>query len=600
MSLPPAAAEAAERYRDVRDLRSLQKALRAFDAAATRWRGGAPDLLPCRIWIASNYSTQFLAAALRPALAVRGIWADIAEAGYNQWELALLDPRHPIHATRPDLVLLLLSSQELAFRGDSGPEAVAGRIAAVAEAVKRHGGGRLLLSLPEPLEEERSSASWAYDWRRRLDAELRTRLQSTGTILLDLDPLIRSVGARGWFSEKYYIAAKLPFHPDHTHRLANHLADAVRGALASPCKLLVTDLDNTLWGGVVGDLGWEQVDLDAGGKGHAHLRLQRFLRHLCDRGILLAIASKNDPGVALEVFRRRTEMLLREEDFSAVEIHWGPKSASIQRILRRLNLSTAGVLFLDDSPVERAEVRRALPDVIVPDLPADPAGWVPILLETGLFEGGPSTAESSHRSRYYEEERVRQAALEASPDLEGFLADLRMVLRPEAIDRHRERVVELINKTNQFNLTSRRFGWSRIEEVLAGGGRGFSFRLEDRFGDYGLIAVVLLAARGEGRYLIDTWVMSCRVMGRTVERAILSYIITALSREGGTRLIGEYIPSDKNGPVASLYASLGFEGLASEGTSTLSQLPVDPKGAARLNPHIRIAVPTAADSRSAP
>lgn len=269
--------QAFHKYRSVSDLRSLQKAIRLFEAACSQWRQTATELLMCKIWITSNFSTQFLTAALRPALAIRNILAEVNESGYNQWESALHDLQHPIFQMKPDIILLLLSSMELAFRGDTTPEAVTERIFSAIQAAKRNGNARIVVTLPEPLEEEYLSNSWAYEWRRRICTSLHERVAPDDAVLVDMEPLIRRVGGDAWFSAKYYITAKFPFHPDHTHLYANTLADVVRGILSSPCKMIITDLDNTLWRGIVGEVGWENVDLDEGGKGHSFLRIQPFL-----------------------------------------------------------------------------------------------------------------------------------------------------------------------------------------------------------------------------------------------------------------------------------------------------------------------------------
>lgn len=558
-----------------------------FKAACSQWRQTTPELLMCKIWITSNFSTQFLTAALRPALAIRNILAEVNESGYNQWESVLHDPQHPIFQMKPDIILLLLSSMELAFRGDTTPEAVTERIFSAIQAAKRNGNARIVVTLPEPLQEEYLSNSWAYEWRRRICTSLHERVAPDDAVLVDMEPLIRRVGGDAWFSAKYYITAKFPFHPDHTHLYANTLADVVRGILSSPCKMIITDLDNTLWRGIVGEVGWENVDLDEGGKGHSFLRIQRFLKHLQRSGVLLAIVSKNQPEIALEVFRR-SEMILQEKDFIAKEINWERKSQNIRRILQRLNLSTAGVVFLDDSPVEREEVRSAIPNLIVPELPSEPAEWVPMLQQMGLFECGFSTLESVRRKQYYEEEHRRQAELDSIENYETFLRKLDIKLTPIEIAENRERVVELINKTNQFNLTTRRFGWSRIEEILSRGGLAFSYRLEDRFGDYGIISVVVLEVEEKNKFRIDTWVMSCRVMGRTVEHAILSHVLHELKQRGTAYLVGEFIPSPKNAPVASLYEKLGFQEKEPEGDSVFYEIEVALAAKERLNRYVTI------------
>lgn len=246
---------------------------------------------------------------------------------------------------------------------------------------------------------------------------------------------------------------------------------------------------------------------------------------------------------------------------------------------------------MDDSPVEREEVRSAIPNLIVPELPSEPAEWVPMLQQMGLFECGFSTLESVRRKQYYEEEYRRQAELDSIENYETFLRKLDIKLTPIEIAENRERVVELINKTNQFNLTTRRFGWSRIEEILSRGGLAFSYRFEDRFGDYGIISVVVLEVEEKNKFRIDTWVMSCRMMGRTVEHAILSHVLHELKQRGTAYLVGEFIPSPKNAPVASLYEKLGFQKKEPEGDSVFYEIEVASTAKERLNRYVTIVSP---------
>ncbi len=229
--------------------------------------------------------------------------------------------------------------------------------------------------------------------------------------LIDTAPLMRQAGAAAWFDDRFYDTAKLPFHPDRTPAMLGLLADALTGIVAPRCKLVVVDLDDTLWGGRVGDDGYDGIDLDPAGNGRHFLRMQAFLQGLRGNGIVLAIASKNDPAAVQEVFAKRPEMILRADDFAAAEIHWEPKSSSLARILDRLKLSTAGVIFLDDNPVERAEVRQRFPDIEVPELPDDPAQRVAMLLGTGLFDHRIATGKSRRAQPHVcRERRARRRA----------------------------------------------------------------------------------------------------------------------------------------------------------------------------------------------
>jgi FkbH-like protein len=317
-------------------------------------------------------------------------------------------------------------------------------------------------------------------------------------------------------------------------------------------------LDDTLWGGRIGDDGWDGIDLDPSGTGRHFLRLQFFLRGLLDQGVVLAIASKNHPEVAVEAFRRRPEMLLQFEDFVAAEIHWEPKSLSVQRILDRLNLSTAGVVFLDDNPVERAEVRRKFPDIFIPELPESPAERVPMLLNSGVFDRRVITEESRNRTAMYRDNEQRDQAMEGAVDIGEFLRNLHMEMEVFDVTGARDRVLELIHKTNQFNLTTRRYTWDELLHTI-NSGFGLCYRLKDRFGDNGIISVVLVSMQPNASAKIDLWLMSCRVLGRQVEEVILADVVARANRLGALELLGEYIPTSKNKLVCDLYPRLGFD-----------------------------------------
>lgn len=559
------------RYQAAQTLRQLAASAAAYEAA------GAPQLQEwpkIRIALTGNYSTQFLARGFPLALAARNFAATVYESPYNQWRAELLEAASALYAFAPTHVILTLTSNELAYASLRSPDAVVESVAAAVKAALGHSEAHILVMLPEPLADEISDASPSYAWRRAVNDGLRAALTMQRVTLFDPEPLIRSVGTPVWFDDRFYDAAKLPFHPDRTPQVLAALADALVGAIAPRCKLVVVDLDDTLWGGRVGDDGFDGIDLDSAGKGRHFLRLQAFLQGLRSKGIVLAVASKNDPVVVHEVFAKRPEMILRAEDFAATEIHWEPKSESLKRILERLNLSTAGVIFLDDNPVERAEVRRQFPDIAVPELPDDPAERVAMLERTGLFDHRVVTSEARERNRLYAENEARAAAQQGSGDYQEFLRGLNMVLESAALEPARERVSELIHKTNQFNLTTRRYNWGDLAAVTRGG-FGRCYRLTDRFGDNGIISVVAVAHEADADARIDLWLMSCRVFGRKVEDAILTDIVTRARSLGARRLIGEYAPTAKNALVRDLYPRLGFKECGRTGTSVLYALPLD-------------------------
>ena len=541
-------------YRQALSLRDLQDAVRQYQAHGVALAESATKI---RLAVTGNYSTQFLAGAFPLALSARDIHAEIYESGYNQWQLELINASSPLYAFAPTHILILLTSIDLAYSsGRSAEDAVASVVAAV-EAGLQFSKAHVLLTLPEALVDELSDQTGAYVWRAAVNKGLRERLISERVSLIDMEPLMRSVGVERWFDNRFYDMAKLPFHPDLTSRVLAQLTDAVSGVVRIGCKLIIVDLDDTLWGGRVGDDGWEGIDIDPTGSGRHFLRLQSFLKDAHAKGILLAIASKNNREPVMEVFQKRKEMIICFDDFVASEIHWEPKSVSVARILDQLNLSTAGVVFLDDNPAEREEVGRQFSELIIPELPEDPAGRVPLLVSTGLFDRRVVTQESLHRHQMYAENQKREFALQQAGSIEDFLGQLDMVMEVSSPEKARDRTLELIQKTNQFNLTTRRYNWDDLTEIMRD---GFvtCYRLKDKFGDNGIISVVAVVKDADSAKIV-LWLMSCRVLGRKVEEAILFDVAERARSKGLRRLVGEYRPTIKNSIVSNLYPRLGFD-----------------------------------------
>ena len=555
-----------ERYARAANLRELLACVREFEAGAPA--AGAATVV--RLAIAGNFATQFLAKGFGLALASRGLAATMHECDYNQWQQEALDPDSALYKFAPTHVLLTLCAPELAYGSLRNPDAIADAVAGAVSRLLASTTAQVFVTLPEPLAEEITDWSAAYHWRDRVQAELRTRLADARVTLIDLEPLIRQAGAAAWYDQRYYETAKLPFHPDRTPAVLARLADAIAGHVTQRVKLVIVDLDDTLWGGRVGDDGWDGIDLDPAGAGRHFLAMQMFLQGLREQGVVLAIASKNHPEPVEEVFARRRELLLARADFVTAEIHWDPKSESVARILERLGLSTAGVVFLDDNPVERAEVARRFPDLLIPELPEDPARRVPMLLASGLFDRRLVTEESRNRSRMYGENAQRDGALAGAGDIADFLRNLEMEMEVSDVRASRERVLELIHKTNQFNLTTRRYNWDQLTAAITPG-FGMCYRLRDRFGDNGIISVVLVALEGDAAR-IDLWLMSCRVLGRQAEEAILAEVAARAAALGATHLSGDFIASAKNRLVADLYPRLGFDTLDAQAAGTRYRL----------------------------
>lgn len=402
---------------------------------------------------------------------------------------------------------------------------------------------------------------------RQASAALRDALP-TGAWFVDLERVAGDVGRRHFYDHRQYHWAKQPFTHAGLAALAAHLHAGLRGLRTGPRKVLVLDLDNTCWGGVVGDEGPLGVRLGDDAEGEAFRHFQAWARSLTARGILLAVATKNNEADAREPFEQNPAMVLSLDDLAAFEAHWEPKTVSLQRIASTLNLGLDSLVFVDDNPAEREIVRQTLPQVHVVELPEDPSLYV-AAVEAGLhFETVGVTDADRKRARQYKAEAKRKATQATFTSLDDYWESLEMKGDARAVDAgDLPRVVQLVGKTNQFNLTTRRHphdrvaAWTQDPACLC-----LTLRVADRFGDHGLVSVMLAVPTepGEpghdagGRSLrVDTWLMSCRVIARTVEQAFFSELVRRARDMGVTRLVGEYIPTKKNGQVADLWTRVG-------------------------------------------
>ena len=468
-----------------------------------------------------------------------------------------------------DVVVLIPWTQRL-LSGDDAASAVAGELAFWEAAWARLQGAKLVMvgyDLPAagPAGLAQSGIGGGrLDRVRAVNAALRARLPP-GAAWVDLERLAGDMGRRHFYDPRRYFWTKQPFSDAGNVELCRHLHAAIRSLTTGPKKVLICDLDNTLWGGVVGEVGPHGIAIRESPDGEAYRALQAHILGLSKRGVVLAVCSKNNPADAEEPFAQNRDMLLSRADFAAFEASWDPKPVAIKRIASTLRLGLDSFVFLDDNPAEREAVRQVLPEVEVVELPEDPAGYLAALEEGLWFEAAALTAEDGARVAQYRAEAARREAAGGFDDLEGYLRSLEMKAETRRVDAtDLERVVQLLGKTNQFNLTTRRHGIDKVRGWM-GDPRAvpLTIRLADRFGDHGLVAVVLGVPDEEG-LRIDTWLMSCRVIGRSLEQYTLARVAEAARAAGYARLLGEYLPTPKNPQVADLYDRLGFS-LVEEG-----------------------------------
>lgn len=373
-------------------------------------------------------------------------------------------------------------------------------------------------------------------------------------ILLDANQWLLTGGAG---SPKLWYLSKTPFANAVFQAAAGDILAALEGLHGRSKKVLILDLDNTLWGGILGDEGWEQLRLGGhDAKGEAFVDFQRHLQRLSRRGVLLALASKNEEATALHALRQHPEMILRPEDFAAWKINWNDKAANIAELMSELNLGLDSAVFLDDSAFERARVREALPAVLVPELPPDPLLYPAFLAGLKCFDSPVISPEDRARTTLYVADRQRTAAQSQYGSLAEWLQVLDLRVRAEPLtDANLERAVQLFNKTNQMNLSTRRL---TADELLAWSTRPghflWTFRVADKYGDYGLCGLASLVHQ-DGRGQLLDFLLSCRVMGRGVEEAMLGTVAQTAIRLGCREIQAEHIPTPKNQPVEKWFSS---------------------------------------------
>lgn len=537
--------------------------------------GPAPQRpLQLRLAVLGGATTTMLHEPLELLLQAAGVDATLHASTYGTFAAEMIDPASATVAFRPDVAVVVTTPANLpswpAWNASTGAaDAVADEVGeywlGLCRSLHEHARCDVVLgnfhSLPvRPYGT--AGVKLAGEPNRFLRAvnEHLARRAPPFVHLMDVAALAAFHGVDRWFDARYWYHAKQPVSFECLVPYVREIAQLVAALFGRSAKCVVVDLDNTLWGGVVGDDGADALLLGEGDpQGEAFTAFQRYLRRLKDRGLLLAVASKNDEAQALAPFARRPEMVLRRDDFAAFVADWRPKSRQLKEIATTLNLGLDALVFVDDNPAEREQVRQALPEVRVVDLGDDPAGYPAAVDRSGWLDQVAVSAEDAARTALYEADTVRAVIRSSLGDYDAYLRSLeqRAIVAPFE-ERHLDRITQLTNKTNQFNLTTRRLTRSDLAVMRASPAYiTASVCLADRFGDNGLISV--LAARGAGPDLwIDLWLMSCRVLKRGVERLVCNYLMDRAKAAGYRTVHGVYLPTERNGMVKDLYAELGF------------------------------------------
>jgi len=565
---------------------SYLQAARALDS------GQVTGLIPLRLAVLSTYSAQCLEPYLTVEGAVRGFGVTLWFAGFGQIEQEALDASSGLYAQQPDVIVILARLEELApaliERCVGSPEEVLrarlgeveDRLTALLSGLRKRSDKPVFIAnfAPPPrlaagLAEPRVALSPSSLARILNDSLAAICSAHSGVFVFDYARLVTEHGLRSWRDDRLFFLARIPFTTAAQIALAKALVRAVRAALVPPSKVLVLDLDQTLWGGVLGEDGFGGIALGDEYPGNVFKAFQKYVAGLKDRGVLLAIASKNNEAEVLEVFARHPDCILKRDDFAAVRINWQEKSANLRELAVELNVGLDACVFFDDSAFEREEVRRSLPMVTVIDVPTQPLGYIDALEESGAFDQLALSTEDRQRTGLYRQQEARAAASSTSSSPEEFLLSLELVATIGSVDAATlPRVAQLLAKTNQFNLTTRRHSEAEIAAMIEGGAVALWLRLADRFGDNGLVGAAIAQADG-ACWRVDTFLLSCRVIGRGAEGALLAELASRLAGRGAQRLVGEFIPSGRNMLAENFYPKCGFSP-AGGGMWELSLVPL--------------------------
>jgi FkbH-like protein len=532
-------------------------------------------LVPFRLALLSNATIDLIVPALVASAARHGVALEIIKPHYDQVAQEALSPDSQVNSSKPDAVLFALDYRALPLKPSFGDQDISARSVegAVAYLLSLRGAIKanskaicIFQTFAPPVESlfgniDRALPGTIKNLLDQVNRRLAESALTSGDLLFDVAALAETVGLADWHDTKLWNMAKLPFSADFVPLYADHVG-RVSGAIRGKSrKALILDLDNTLWGGVVGDDGLEGIKIAQGDAiGEAHLQVQRLALDLRHRGIVLAVCSKNNDETARTPFDKHPEMLLKLQHIAVFQANWDDKATNIQAIADELSLGLDAMVFLDDNPVERGLIRKLLPEVAVPELPDDPSYFARTLAAAGYFESVAFVAEDLQRSGFYQDNAKRAALQKQVGGVDAYLASLEMTITFQPFDSTgRARIVQLINKSNQYNLTTRRYTDPEIA-ALQEHPEAFTLqvRLADLFGDNGMISVVICRPAAPDTWEIDTWLMSCRVLGRRVEHMVLREVLKHAGLAGIRKLIGVYKPTDRNKLVVDHYAKLSF------------------------------------------
>jgi FkbH-like protein len=534
------------------------------------------NLKHLKIAILGDSATQFIKQAIQGLGYDEGFNLEVWEADFNQIERQVFDPSSELYDYNPEIVIVFQSSHKLLGKYNKiNPEQhlqfasnELESISNVYSNLTNNLNAKVIYYNYTEIDDSvfgnfsnKTESSFLFQLRK-LNYELMVLASKTPNLFLcDLSSIQNLVGKSNFFQTSIYINTEMVLSIDVLPKVASKTLDLIKTINGVFKKCVILDLDNTTWGGIIGDDGIENIQVGSLGIGKAFTEFQYWIKKLKNRGVIVAVCSKNNESVAKEPFEKHPEMVLHLDDISVFIANWENKADNIRQIQSILNIGFDSMVFLDDNPFERNIVRENIPGICVPELPEDPADYLEYLYPLNLFETVSFSNEDTERTKLYQIEAQRATVQKKFTNEDEFLQSLTMLSLVESFNKFNiPRVAQLSQRSNQFNLRTIRYTDADIENLIKSKDYfTFAFTLEDKFGDNGLICVIILKHKNDRTSFIDTWLMSCRVLKRGMENFVLNTISNFVKEKGYTYLVGEYIPTAKNEMVKDHYLNLGFE-----------------------------------------
>lgn len=528
-----------------------------------------------RVAVLGNCATQFVSTAIEGYAKLSEINVNLLDVDYNQIDAQLVDENSEVYSFIPNSIILWLATDKLyeefldmtLAERTSFADLYIGKIENWWNLISKNVQCRIIQPNFTEINDKvlgnfscKIDSAFIYQIRK-LNYILQEKMSCRNDVFpVDLLSIQIQLGIDKFYDPALYYNAKMTIAINALPHVAKAFVDVISSQLGKIKKCIVLDLDNTLWGGVIGDDGIGGIEIGELGRGHAFADFQRWLKQLKECGIILTVCSKNNEEIAKEPFESHDEMILKLSDISVFVANWNDKASNIRMIQESLNIGMDSMVFLDDNPFERNLVRQMIPEILVPELPEDPALYLSFLQSCNFFETASFTGSNSDRTRQYQAEFERKKLEQTYESIDDYLKDLEMIGEAKTFEAIRySRIAQLTQRSNQFNLRTIRYTEDDIQRIAEDEKYlTIYYTLRDKFGDHGLVSVVILEKKSNTDLFVDTWLMSCRVLKRGMEEFVINHMLRIAKENGYTRILSEYIPTAKNKMVQDIYKTMGF------------------------------------------